>query len=57
MVSLFFVLNSAGCEEMRGRSNNKFDVVIIDEAAQATESACWVALLKGKKSNLVCIYL
>jgi superfamily I DNA and/or RNA helicase len=30
-----------------------FDVVIIDEAAQATEPECWIALLKGKKMILV----
>ena len=29
-----------------------FDLVIIDEAAQATEVACWIALLKGKKCVL-----
>jgi ATP-dependent RNA/DNA helicase IGHMBP2 len=26
-----------------------FDLVIIDEAAQATESLCWISILKGKK--------
>jgi DNA polymerase alpha-associated DNA helicase A len=26
-----------------------FDVVVIDEAAQATEPACWSAILKGRK--------
>jgi superfamily I DNA and/or RNA helicase len=26
-----------------------FDVVVIDEAAQALEAACWGALLKGKR--------
>lgn len=29
-----------------------FDVVVIDEAAQALEAACWVALLRGKKAVL-----
>lgn len=29
-----------------------FDVVVIDEAAQALETACWGALLKGKRAVL-----
>jgi ATP-dependent RNA/DNA helicase IGHMBP2 len=29
-----------------------FDLVVIDEAAQALESACWIALLKGKRAVL-----
>ena len=28
--------------------NESFDVVVIDEAAQALEAACWGAMLKGK---------
>lgn len=31
---------------------NTFDLVIIDEAAQALEVACWVALLKGSRCML-----
>ena len=33
-------------------SKRAFDVVIIDEAAQAIEAACWIALLRGKKAVL-----
>jgi superfamily I DNA and/or RNA helicase len=29
-----------------------FDLVVIDEAAQALESACWIALLKAKRAVL-----
>ncbi|VFQ92452.1 unnamed protein product [Cuscuta campestris] len=32
--------------------NTSFDVVIIDEAAQALEIACWIALLKGSRCIL-----
>jgi len=31
----------------------QFDVVIIDEAAQATEPACWIPIMRGKKLILV----
>lgn len=34
--------------------NREFDVVIIDEATQALEAECWIALLKAKKAILVC---
>lgn len=34
-------------------THRQFDVVIIDEAAQATEPDCWVALNKAKKAILV----
>lgn len=33
--------------------NRDFDVVIIDEATQALEAECWIALLKAKKAILV----
>ncbi|KAJ4963054.1 hypothetical protein NE237_022993 [Protea cynaroides] len=32
--------------------NTSFDLVIIDEAAQALEIACWIALLKGSRCVL-----
>eukprot|EP01102_Stenamoeba_stenopodia_P003957 TRINITY_DN1408_c0_g2_i1.p1 TRINITY_DN1408_c0_g2~~TRINITY_DN1408_c0_g2_i1.p1 ORF type:complete len:800 (+),score=150.06 TRINITY_DN1408_c0_g2_i1:186-2585(+) len=28
---------------------NEFDVIVIDEAAQALEASCWIPILKGKK--------
>lgn len=35
----------------------KFDVVVIDEAAQALEAVCWIPLRKGKVAlSLVWIY-
>ncbi len=33
-------------------SSQQFDIVVIDEAAQALEPACWCALLKGRKAVL-----
>jgi type I site-specific restriction endonuclease len=33
--------------------NREFDVVVIDEATQALEAECWIALLKAKKAILV----
>jgi hypothetical protein len=30
----------------------RFDVVVVDEAAQALEPACWAALLKGRRAVL-----
>ncbi|KAK4699743.1 hypothetical protein P7C70_g6514, partial [Phenoliferia sp. Uapishka_3] len=37
----------------RMMENERFDVVIIDEAAQAVEPSCWIPILKGKKLILV----
>ncbi|KAL4856486.1 DNA-binding protein SMUBP-2 [Chlorella vulgaris] len=34
----------------RQLSSLQFDVIVIDEAAQALEPACWAALLKGRKA-------
>ncbi|XWS56247.1 hypothetical protein CRYUN_Cryun09bG0069600 [Craigia yunnanensis] len=36
----------------RKLDNTTFDLVIIDEAAQALEIACWIALLKGSRCVL-----
>ncbi|XP_020093137.1 DNA-binding protein SMUBP-2 isoform X2 [Ananas comosus] len=36
----------------RKLENTTFDLVIIDEAAQALEVACWIALLKGSRCML-----
>lgn len=33
-------------------AEHRFDVVVIDEAAQATEPACWIALLRGERALL-----
>lgn len=35
-----------------GRSTASFDLVVVDEAAQATEPACWVALQHGARAVL-----
>ncbi|KAF1804809.1 P-loop containing nucleoside triphosphate hydrolase protein [Mucor lusitanicus] len=42
-------LNGAASKNMWSR---EFDVVIIDEATQALEAECWIALLKAKKAIL-----
>ncbi|KAI8973348.1 P-loop containing nucleoside triphosphate hydrolase protein [Mycotypha africana] len=42
-------INGAGSKTMM---NKEFDVVIIDEATQALEAECWIALLKAKKAIL-----
>lgn len=36
----------------RSLRDSKFDLVVIDEAAQALEAACWLALIKGEKAIL-----
>ncbi|KAF7722103.1 hypothetical protein EC973_003683 [Apophysomyces ossiformis] len=46
---LISTLNGCGSKNM---FNKEFDVVIIDEATQALEAECWIALLKGKKAIL-----
>ncbi|GAA5795203.1 hypothetical protein HPULCUR_000557 [Helicostylum pulchrum] len=43
---VFCTLNGSGNALMEDKT---FDVVIIDEAGQATEPDCWIALLKSKK--------
>jgi superfamily I DNA and/or RNA helicase len=42
----------AGNSALRRLLDQPFDVVIIDEAAQALEAACWIPLLQGKKAVL-----
>ncbi|KAJ3695694.1 hypothetical protein LUZ60_001071 [Juncus effusus] len=42
-------LTGASSRQLDGRS---FDLVVIDEAAQALEVACWIALLKGSRCVL-----
>ncbi|WBW74715.1 DNA polymerase alpha-associated DNA helicase A [Schizosaccharomyces osmophilus] len=46
---VFCTLHGAGSRQLR---NEKFDVVIIDEASQALEPQCWIALLGAKKAIL-----
>ena len=36
----------------RQLNDQAFDLVVIDEAAQALEAACWGALLRGKRALL-----
>lgn len=36
-------------EALKKHSGFTFDVVVIDECAQATESVCWISILLGKK--------
>ena len=37
-----------------GTGEPHFDLVIIDEAAQALEASCWIPLLLGKKAVRAC---
>ncbi|GAA5803183.1 hypothetical protein HPULCUR_008659 [Helicostylum pulchrum] len=46
---VFCTLNGSGSVLME---DENFDVVIIDEAGQATEPDCWIALLKAKRAIL-----
>ncbi|GAA5795204.1 hypothetical protein HPULCUR_000558 [Helicostylum pulchrum] len=43
---IFSTLNGSGSTKMQ---QERFDVVIIDEAAQATEPDCWIAITKANK--------
>ncbi|GAA5968180.1 hypothetical protein JCM3765_003694 [Sporobolomyces pararoseus] len=36
-------------DKMILENGSKFDVVIIDEAAQATEPSCWIPIMRGEK--------
>ncbi|KAJ9563871.1 LOW QUALITY PROTEIN: hypothetical protein OSB04_009031 [Centaurea solstitialis] len=46
------VLTTLTGSSSRKLDGTSFDVVIIDEAAQALEVACWIALLKGSRCIL-----
>ncbi|BBH07366.1 DNA-binding protein, putative [Prunus dulcis] len=46
------VLTTLTGASSRKLDNTSFDLVIIDEAAQALEIACWMALLKGSRCIL-----
>ncbi|KAK4783285.1 hypothetical protein SAY86_007659 [Trapa natans] len=46
------VLTTLTGASSRKLENSSFDLVIIDEAAQALEIACWIALLKGSRCIL-----
>lgn len=52
-----FVIKQDNRAASRNMMNREFDVVVIDEATQALEAECWIALLKAKKAILVCILL
>jgi len=42
-----FATNIGAASRLLSKIN--FDVVIIDEAAQALEASCWIPILKGKR--------
>lgn len=46
------VCTLAGAGARSLRDAGEFDVVVVDEAGQATEAATWVALLRGKRAVL-----
>lgn len=43
------VLTTLNGAASRNLEHEQFDTVLIDEAAQAVEAECWIAILKGKK--------
>lgn len=47
------VLSTCHGAGSRQIASAKFDVVVIDEAAQALEAVCWIPILKGAKLVLV----
>lgn len=44
-------LHGAGNRMLRDEA--EFDVIVIDEAAQAVEPACWIPIVRGRKLILV----
>jgi len=48
---VFSTLNGASSRIIENcvRNFGLFDTVIIDEASQALEAECWIAVLKGKR--------
>jgi ATP-dependent RNA/DNA helicase IGHMBP2 len=36
---------------LRGVTEDHFDLVVIDEAAQALEASCWIPLLRAPRYN------
>ena len=43
---------ATGAGDYNLRQFNDFDWVVIDEAAQGLEAACWIAIQKGKRVYL-----